>query len=136
MKHIEDHLSRAFRQSSHWNAILLLDEADVFVRQRSLDHNHNTIVSIFLRKLEYYEGTMFLTTNRVTDFDDAMQSRIHLAVRYPPLGPNTRKEVWESFLGKAVTDKGKARLSHKELDKLAAKGLNGRQVGCFSGPIE
>lgn len=108
----------------------------MFLRQRSLDHGHNAIVSLFLRKLEYYERIMFLTTNRVKDFDDAMQSRIHLAVKYPALGVNTRKEIWKSFLEKAVTIKGKAKLRSSELDKLAEKDLNGRQVDCCAVLIE
>lgn len=108
----------------------------MFLRQRSLNHGHNAIVSIFLRKLEYYEEIMFLPTNRVKDFDDAMQSRIHLAVKYPALGIDTRKEIWKSFLEKAVTAKGKARLRSSELDKLAENNLNVRQVDCCTVSIE
>jgi SpoVK/Ycf46/Vps4 family AAA+-type ATPase len=81
----EEQLSRIFRQAEHWKAVLLLDEADVFMRKRSLDHASNTHITMFLRMLEYYRGIMFLTTNRVNDFDPAMQSRIHLAIKYPPL---------------------------------------------------
>ena len=53
---------------------------------------------------------MFLMTNRVKDFDDAMQSRIYLAVRYPALSVNTRKDIRKSFLEKTVTIKREARL--------------------------
>ncbi len=116
--------------------MLLLDEADVFMRQRSLDHASNTHITIFLRKLEYYEGIMFLTTNRVKDFDDAMQSRIHLAVKYPDLGVDTRRSIWASFLDKAVTAGGEAKLKQKELNMLAEKVLNGRQVCYSSCPTE
>jgi len=39
-----------------WNAVLLLDEADVFMEARnSTDLERNELVSIFLRMLEYYE---------------------------------------------------------------------------------
>lgn len=50
---------------SHWRALVLLDEADVFVQERSLNHNVNGLVSVFLRRLEYFQGVMFLTTIRV-----------------------------------------------------------------------
>jgi hypothetical protein len=64
---LEGQLSRIFKTASHWNAILLLDEADVFLEQRSPDNlTRNGLVSVFLRKLEYYEGIMFLMTNRVS----------------------------------------------------------------------
>lgn len=71
---------------------------------------------------------MFLTTNRVRDFDDAIQSRTTLAVRYDPLNLVTRKQVWVSFLKKAATLNGAAEFDQKELDRLAGKDLNGRQV--------
>jgi hypothetical protein len=106
--------------------VLLLDEADVFLRKRSLDHHHNTLVSVFLRKLEYYQGIMFLTTNRVADFDDAIESRIHLGVKYKPLGLDTRTVIWESFL-KTANPTGDG-VSRKEIEELAQKPLNGRQV--------
>lgn len=49
-----------------WGAILLLDEADVFLEKRNMhDIHRNALVSIFLRQLEYFQGTLFLTTNRV-----------------------------------------------------------------------
>lgn len=39
-----------------WNAVLLLDEADVFMAARNVnDLQRNELVSIFLRELEYYE---------------------------------------------------------------------------------
>lgn len=46
-------------------------------------------------------------------------------MKYPALGVKTRKEIWESFLEKAVTIKGKARFRRNELEKLAEKDLNG-----------
>jgi hypothetical protein len=129
---LEKQLSLIFELADHWNALLLLDEADVFLRKRDTDHTHNSLVSVFLRKLEYYKGIMLLTTNRVRDFDDAIQSRIHLALRYSPLGIDTRRGIWNTFLQNAITAKGTAEYSAKDLDHLARHELNGRQVGlCF-----
>ena len=127
-KKLEDQLSRISQLAYHWKALVLLDEADVFVQARSINSHQNARVSVFLRKLEYNQGIMFLTTNRVRDFDDAIQSRITLAVRYEPLSLTTRKQVWESFLKKAVTVNGAAKFDQKELERLAGKDLNGRQV--------
>lgn len=105
-----------------------MDEADVFVQARSIDSHQNARVSVFLRKLEYNQGIIFLTTNRVRDFDDAIQSTITLAVRYEPLSLATRKQVGASFLKKAVTANGAAKYNPGDLDGLARKDLNGRQV--------
>ena len=130
---LEAQLPLIFQRADKWNAVLLLDEADVFLEQRALhDVHRNALVSVFLRELEYYQGIMFLTTNRVKQIDDAIASRIHLPLKYKPLGLNARKGIWESFLKKAVTKKGGACCSCKDLDFLAEKDLNGRQVSSLT----
>lgn len=127
-------LSLIFELADHWKALLLLDEADVFLRRRDDNDMHNSLVAVFLRKLEYYQGIMFLTSNRVKDFDDAVRSRIHLALKYPPLGFDTRKGIWDTFLKIAITVEGKREYSNEELRDLAKHEFNGRQVGtCFAG---
>ncbi|KAK5023013.1 hypothetical protein LTR16_012389, partial [Cryomyces antarcticus] len=64
-RNVESKLQGILEMCTRWNAILLLDEADVFLEQRSLHElERNKLVSVFLRILEYYEGIMFLTTNR------------------------------------------------------------------------
>lgn len=111
-------LSRIFELADHWKAVLLLDEADVYLRERSHDRLHNSLVSVFLRKLEYYQGIMFLTTNRVKDFNEIIQSKIHLILKYEPLGVDTRKAIWKSLLKMAKTIKGDAIYSPGPLHKL------------------
>ncbi len=40
--------------------VVLLDEADVFLEQRSLANlERNALVSVFLRVLEYYDGNLY-----------------------------------------------------------------------------
>jgi SpoVK/Ycf46/Vps4 family AAA+-type ATPase len=90
---LEEQLSTIFRLAHHWKAILLLDEADGFVQSRSFANSHNALVSVFLRTLEYYRGIMILTTNRAEDIDNAIQSRISVALHYGPLGLNMRKTI-------------------------------------------
>ncbi|EEH19032.2 hypothetical protein PABG_01351 [Paracoccidioides brasiliensis Pb03] len=76
-KCLEEHVSNIFKIASHFNSILLIDEDDVFLHGRSIGGVHDHSVTVFLRKLEYYEGILCLTTNRVDEFDDAILSRIH-----------------------------------------------------------
>jgi hypothetical protein len=55
------------------------DEADVFLEARGRGENdlrRNAMVSVLLRVLEYYDGILILTTNRMRSFDIAVQSRI------------------------------------------------------------
>ncbi|RYP52432.1 hypothetical protein DL768_002398 [Monosporascus sp. mg162] len=85
-KEVEKALEMHFALVDRWGCVLLLDEADVFLAARSKeDFVRNGLVSVFLRVLEYYAGILFLTTNRVGDFDEAFVSRIHISLYYPQL---------------------------------------------------
>ena len=73
---LEHELQKILDIAHSWGAVLLLDEADVFLEKREVhDIHRNALVSIFLRLLEYFQGILFLTTNRVETFDDAFQVR-------------------------------------------------------------
>lgn len=74
---------------------------------------------------------MFLTTNRVKDFDVAFHSRISVALCYGPLGFDTRRTIWEIFLKKEAAVNKRAKFTSNELDWLAKRESNGRQV-CYS----
>lgn len=96
---VEKNLEKFFELARRWSCVLLLDEADVFLssRQRG-DITQNSLVSVFLRVLEYYSGILILTTNRVGSFDEAVRSRIHCALYYPPLDKKQTLKVWEMNL--------------------------------------
>lgn len=67
---LEQQLETIFQIAKHFNAVLLLDEADAFMEERTSYHDtHNRLVTVFVRKLEYYQGILFLTTNRMIQFD-------------------------------------------------------------------
>ena len=82
-----------------------------------MDYAGNNLITIFLQKLEYYKGIIILTTNHVKDFDDAMQSRIHIAIKYTFLGTDTKQDFWTSFLAKATTTSG-VKFSCKDFKEL------------------
>jgi SpoVK/Ycf46/Vps4 family AAA+-type ATPase len=73
---------------------------------------------------------MILTTNRVKDFDDAIQSRIHVGISYGNLGLDTRKTIWDKFLKKESVESGGMFYNTSELQDLAEHKLNGRQASC------
>ncbi|OMP88103.1 ATP-dependent zinc metalloprotease FtsH [Diplodia seriata] len=123
---VETSLSNILEMNTKWNAILLLDEADVFLEARSAhDLERNKLVSIFLRLLEYYEGILFLTTNRVENIDAAFESRIHLSLQYEDLDFASRRHVWSSFLGRIANT---APFEDADVDLLAEQSMNGRQI--------
>jgi len=123
---VESGLQRVLDLVARWNAILLLDECDVFLEARSAhDLERNKVVSIFLRTLEYYEGILFMTTNRVDNIDAAFQSRIHVSLEYPDLTIESRRVIWRNFLGASTP---KAEVSETDVEELAELNLNGRQI--------
>ncbi|KAJ5479182.1 hypothetical protein N7530_004691 [Penicillium desertorum] len=129
---VEKYLESVLHLGKIWNCVVLLDEADVFLEQRGLeDLNRNALVSAFLRVVEYFEGILILTTNRVGTFDEAFKSRIQLALHYPPLGEEQRRTIWETFIQRLdgfdedAVDVGNLMGS---LDVLQKEKLNGRQI--------
>ncbi|GAW18962.1 hypothetical protein ANO14919_084460 [Xylariales sp. No.14919] len=128
----EKYLESILHLGKLWRCVVLLDEAEVFLEQRSLeDLERNALVSVFLRVLEYYEGILILTTNRVGTFDEAFKSRIQLALHYPALGPYQRLQVWQNFLDrfeKLRDDTVETGDLRDHLDELSKEDMNGRQI--------
>ncbi|KAI4950396.1 hypothetical protein J4E91_004278 [Alternaria rosae] len=128
---VEKHLESALFIGNTWDCVVLLDEADVFLEERTkMDLHRNAIVSVFLRVLDYYDGILILTTNRIGTFDEAFKSRIQLALHYLPLNKEGRWEVWRNFV-QSLSETGE--IANKEeitrkLDVLARYKLNGRQI--------
>lgn len=120
---LDRELGDIFMLGHRWGAVVLLDEADVLMSQRTpSDLERNAIVAgsydsfshtlasrvcygissltgtVFLRLIEYYSGLLFLTTNRVEGFDSAFHNRIHVKIRYPPLDKTARTNIWSNLL--------------------------------------
>ncbi|KAJ4005491.1 hypothetical protein NW752_002323 [Fusarium irregulare] len=69
---------------------------------------------------------MFLTTNLVGTIDEAMESRVHVHVKFQRLPPSSRQTIWSNFL-EEMTVYGHT-VSNDEIKELAAWTLNGRQI--------
>lgn len=96
---VEKYLDSVLHLGKIWGCVVLIDEAEVFLEQRSLDNlERNALVSVFLRVLEYYEGILILTTNRVGTFDEAFKSRILLSLHYEKLTIGQRRKIWRGFI--------------------------------------
>ncbi|KAH6957289.1 hypothetical protein DER45DRAFT_569611 [Fusarium avenaceum] len=126
---VERYLEVVLLLGKTWGCVVLLDEADVFLEQRKLDNlDRNALVSVFLRVLEYYDGILILTSNRVGIFDEAFKSRIQLNLRYENLGQPQRRQIWDNFIN---------RLERLESERLRQRGdptLTGAICGPQSAP--
>lgn len=127
---VQERLDRVLELTEAWSAVLLLDEADVFlVKRDNTNLTRNAITSVFLRKLEYYQGILLLTTNRLSSIDDAFQSRVHFCFQYDGLGEEERAQIWQNFLIRArASDHVPIHISDAEQRELARWELNGRQI--------
>jgi hypothetical protein len=142
---VESSLSNVFRLAHLWDCVLLLDEADVFLSQRSkLDMKRNALVSVFLRVLEYYNGLLFLTTNRVGTIDEAFKSRIHISLYYPPLDKTQTRDIFRLNIAKLreieaqrheMTGEPALFIKEAQIIDFAAKHFedNARSTGCWNG---
>lgn len=91
---IEQELLLVYKRAMGWGCPVLLDEADVFIRSRGNDIVQNAIVAQFLRTLEYQNCTVFMTTNRVQDVDDAILSRCAAIIRFNYPTGDVLKQIW------------------------------------------
>ncbi|KAF2866291.1 P-loop containing nucleoside triphosphate hydrolase protein [Massariosphaeria phaeospora] len=124
---VETCLNTALKLCTHWSAVLLIDEADVFMEARTSNNiQRNELVSVFLRQLEYFGGIMILTTNRIRSIDSAFESRIDITLTYNALTEADRVQVWKNFLAKF--DAADLDIDESGVAELATWDFNGRQI--------
>jgi SpoVK/Ycf46/Vps4 family AAA+-type ATPase len=125
---VEKYLESVLHLGKTWDCVVLIDEAEVFLEQRSLDNlDRNALVSVFLRVLEYYEGILILTSNRVGTFDEAFKSRILLSLHYDNLSEGQRTKIWKNFF---------SRLKDLEKDKTLSSITSSMDPSSFKGKLQ
>jgi hypothetical protein len=124
---LEKQLRTVLGRAQRWKAILLIDEADVYVHTRGNDIQQNAIVGVFLRVLEYYRGILFMTSNRETIIDDAIMSRATAWIRYDLPDAERQRSIW-----KVLSNQYKAGLTEADITKLVEhekfKQISGRSI--------
>lgn len=127
---MEHNLGRVMQVAQSWNAIVLLDEVDVFaVKRTGSDIQRNAMTAILLRLLERFSGIMFMTTNLLDNLDEAFISRATATIPYDALTTSDRVTIWTSLLKKA--EKSGATVDKNVYDNvrsLAGRQLNGRTI--------
>lgn len=89
---VDKRLSTILDITRRWCCVLLIDEADVFLAKRGKDLVTDSLVSVFLRRLEYFQGVLILTTNRESVIDPAFESEFH-----SPSVHAQNSELYKSF---------------------------------------
>jgi len=124
-------LREFFRLATTWKAVVLIDEADVFLEHRKsgtgAQAEKNALVAVFLKHLEYFQGIIFLTSNRVDVFDAAVKSRIHLALQYSSPSVAVRLELWNQRLSSLGADQLDLDID-EVLSAVRQVEMNGREI--------
>lgn len=95
---LEKNLKKVLVRGRRWNAVILLDEGDVYLHERGSDLVQNAVVGVFLRILEYNENTLFITTNRGDHVDDAILSRCTAQIRYTIPTKEHQEQIWRTLV--------------------------------------
>lgn len=122
---LEEALMGVFARARRWNAVLLLDEADVYVHERGNNMVQNAIVGVFLRVLEYQGTVLFLTSNRPEDVDDAIASRCIARLYYVAPPPEDAEKIW-----RILADNAGIKISDGVIQRFTEKnpGITGRDI--------
>ena len=137
MARFEEKLEEIADYATKWGAVLLFDEADVLLQaRRDYDHanlKRNDLVSSFVRFIEYYQGIVFITTNRVSRFDERLMPRIDITLGLPPLDRDRRVGIWHNQI-QDLFDEGiinaaqSADLRMLAQQKWSMHDINGHQI--------
>lgn len=122
---LEEELLAVFERAKRWNAVMLLDEADVYVHERGSSMAQNAVVGVFLRVLEYQGTILFLTTNRPDDVDDAIASRCIARIVYAAPSAKDAKTIW-----RVLADNAGVTIMTDVIAGVVAKnpGMTGRDI--------
>jgi SpoVK/Ycf46/Vps4 family AAA+-type ATPase len=89
-----------FRTAREEGAVLFFDEADAIAARRSTSVDHgfqresNTVISVLLQELEWYNGVVIFATNLAANFDPAFERRIRTHVLFEMPGEAERDKIW------------------------------------------
>ncbi len=107
----EKNLSQVLARAEELDVILLLDEGDALLTQRtevrnSNDRYANLETNFLLQRLETFEGILLVTTNAGERIDSAFRRRLDVVVEFVPPDAAERWTIWQLHLPAAHTIDG------------------------------
>ncbi len=118
----EQAMARMFADAETEQAVLLLDEADSFLRsrQRAERSYEVTEVNQMLASMERFAGIFICTTNLFDHMDEAALRRFTFKIHFRPLRPDQRERMFvaEALKGEAAALSAEQRSRLAELDSL------------------
>jgi hypothetical protein len=124
----EKNLNQVFSRAEELDVILLIDEGDALLTQRtgvqtSNDRYANLETNYLLQRLEAFEGILIVTTNAGDRIDSAFQRRMDVVISFRAPDAAERWLIWQLHLPRDYA------IDHSLLEEIAARcALNGGQV--------
>jgi len=99
----EKNLNQVFSRAEELDVILLLDEGDALLTQRtgvqsSNDRYANLETNFLLQRLESFEGILIVTTNAGDRIDRAFRRRMDVVINFATPEALERWSIWQSHL--------------------------------------
>jgi hypothetical protein len=106
----EKNIEQMFARAEAEEAVLLLDEGDSFLRDRSQASQEHEVTRVneLLSRMEAFDGTFILSTNLFRDLDDAALRRFTFKLEFLALTP---EQKWKMFLHESG--------AHEEIDDIS-----------------
>lgn len=125
----EKHIKGMFDQALENDAVLLLDEADSFLRERGRANQAWEVsqVNELLTQMERFEGIFICSTNLMDNLDQASLRRFDLKIKFDYLKP---EQGWELFQ-QVVSDLGDV-FSEPKVWEQKVRSLRGLTPGDFA----
>jgi len=118
----EQNMAAMFEEAEAEQAVLLLDEADSFLRSRRMAERSYEVseVNEMLQGMERFGGIFICTTNLFDDIDEAALRRFSFKIRFKALTPAQRESMFiaEALNGDARALDAEQRTRLAELDQL------------------
>jgi SpoVK/Ycf46/Vps4 family AAA+-type ATPase len=111
----EQHIAEMFVEAEEEGAILFLDEADSFLRDRSLARAEWSVTQVneLLQQMERFPGVFIAATNLMRDVDAAAMRRFTFKLEFLPL---ETPQAWQMFCNETGFDE--VRATQPEVDSL------------------
>ncbi|MDX6576012.1 MAG: hypothetical protein QOE96_1965 [Blastocatellia bacterium] len=124
----EKNLNQVFSRAEELDVILLIDEGDALLTQRtgvqtSNDRYANLETNYLLQRLEAFEGILIVTTNASDRIDTAFQRRMDVVVNFRAPDAAERWQIWQLHLPPAYA------IDQGLMEEIASRcALNGGQI--------
>jgi ATPase family protein associated with various cellular activities (AAA) len=112
----EQHISKMFAEAQSEGALLFLDEADSFLRDRTLARAHWEVTQVneLLQRMERFEGIFIAATNLMDSIDAAAMRRFTWKLEFKAL---RREQAWSMFCSESGFDSNTEPERARELEQ-------------------